>query len=418
MSGSVSGANGAGQAETARQLDMIKAQAEAKAAQYHVVAQRLEAQLQRQEPAAPMPPVLPAADKPPPVPGPAIGDLRFQDDQQDPAHPATVWEGASSWLTSAVVHLAVILLLGVLTLNISIESPGTELTATIDAEEDVELHDVELGEMVDQTELDNLQALEVKLNDPGLAKLGETTNVTPADQLSYVGTIGVDDTVGEIGALFGRDGQGWASSGEGTGGATFFGVKAGGNRFAFVVDGSMSMRRNGWAACQRELVAAVGRLKPHQFFYVILFNAKPHRMFSDERPEPKPLRATPENVARLRKWVYSFKLQTGTLPMASMKRVLAMRPDAIYFLTDGRLHDDTEGYLKENNKRKDAYDAVVRAATVQTIGFYTEDGRAVLQRIAQDNGGTFRYVARPPGDVPPKRRKPNPNPNRRRQGNR
>ena len=69
-----------------------------------------------------------------------------------------------------------------------------------------------------------------------------------------------------------------------------------------------------------------------------------------------------------------------------------------------RLRDPSRAELF-HNKRKDAYDNLVRAATVQTIGFYTQDGREVLQRIAQDNGGTFRYVAPPPGIRPQRARK-------------
>ncbi len=309
------------------------------------------------------------------------------------------WQGASSWLASAVVHLIIVLVLGLLTLSVAEKSTSTELTATLQDEDTLELEDAQFEGLIDEEELDQSPALAVEQDDPGVAMLGEAASALDAE-VSELGTLSIAETMGDIGTLFGDEGQGFASTGEGAGGATFFGVKAGGNRFAFVVDASSSMRRNGWEACRRELIAAVARLKPHQSFYVILFNHRPHPMFSDENPQRRPLRATPENLARLRKWVYAFRLNSGTMPMASMKLALSMRPDAIYFLTDGRLHDDTEGYLKKNNKRKDAYDYEVRASTVQTIGFYTEDGRAVLERIAHGNGGTFRYVPRPPGAGP------------------
>ncbi|MCP4307753.1 MAG: VWA domain-containing protein, partial [bacterium] len=270
-----------------------------------------------------------------------------------------------------------------------------------------ELRTGDLGETLDETELDQLQALDVDVEDSGIARLGET--VGEIQQVSTSGTIRLDDSLGEMGTLFGQDGKGWASSGDGEGGASFFGVKAGGNRFAFVVDASSSMRRNGWPACQYELISAVKRLKPHQFFYVVLFNKTPHPMVIDGKPATKAVRATEHNVAELNKWVLSFELSTATLPKEAMRLALQTRPNAIYFLTDGRISDDTEAYLQKNNKRENAYEEADRMATVQTIGFYSEAGREVLQRIANDNGGKFRYVGRPGGDRPkrgnPRKRK-------------
>lgn len=393
MSGSESSHDRAGQARKTRreiELERIKAQAASKAAHYHAMALQLEAELRQEETAPPRP--RPASPK----------AIHTEDAEQLPGGPVAFWQSASSWLFSAVVHLVIILVLGALTLKLGEESAGTALTASIEGEEPAELEAIQLEDPADQLDLEQSQALPVRLEDPGMANLGEVAGTLTAADVSDLGTLDVSDTMGRIGTLFGRNGKGYASAGDGTGGASFFGVKAGGTKFAFVVDASMSMKRNGWEVCKLELIRAVERLKPHQSFYVILFNYRAHPMFSDQHPEPRPVRATPENIARLREWVYAFQLQTGTLPQGSMELALGMQPDAIYFLTDGRLHDNTEGYLRQKNKREDAYHGQVRASTVQTIGFYTQDGREVLQRIAEDNGGSFRYVAPPPGDVPRK----------------
>lgn len=397
MSNSTSGNARGGRGEKTRrehEIERIKAQAEAKAAQYHAVALKLEAELQREKGSRSQQRPAIAAD--PGAHSVAVSAAWEPiDPENEEERPAPSWHDASSWLASTVFHLVLILVLAALSLTVADDSVSPVLTAMVDGQEAWELEDVRFEELVDETALDQSPALPVRLEDPGTAALGEVSGTLSAADVSEAGRLAFSDGMGQIGALFGRDGKGYASAGDGTGGATFFGVKAGGNRFVFVVDASTSMKSNGWEACRRELVAAVGRLKPHQSFYVIFFNYKPHPMFSDEDPEPKPLRATPENLARLRKWVDSFRLYSGTRPMEAMKTALQMRPDAVYFLTDGRLQDDTEDYLKKNNKRKDAYDNLVRAAAVQTIGFYSQDGREVLQRIAKDNGGTFRYVRRP-----------------------
>ena len=152
-------------------------------------------------------------------------------------------------------------------------------------------------------------------------------------------------------------------------------------------------------------MTAVRRLRPYQFFYVILFASDSHRMFAQNKPEPRLVRATSENIAKLERWLYAYELELGTRPLESMKYALQLRPDAVYFLTDGKLHDDTEGYLKKKNKRQNAYEETVPGAVVHTIGFYTNDGQAVLQRIAKQSGGGFRFVAPPPSFKPPKAKK-------------
>jgi len=389
MGGSISGDGRVGHGGSFRQfeLEQIKAQAEAKAAQYHAVAVQLEAQLQQEKRAATQSaaPKRKAKTSPPPVPKKAAAfRIRPVDEKEEAQRDrlAVFWDDVSSWLTSAVVHLVIIVLLGIFTLNMADELPTMELTATIDT--------------TDAAELEELQAFEVKLEDPGLAKLDETTSTL--EHLADAGQLDLAAMQGEIGAPFGKDGEGWASVGTGTGGATFFGIKSAGYRFVFVVDASTSMKRNGWKACQRELIAAVGRLKSYQSFYVILFNREPHRMFSDDEPEPDFVEATPESIERLRRWVYRFPLASGTYPKSSMRFALSLDPDSIYLLTDGRFHDDTEEFLKEHNQRKDRYDEDVPKVSVQTIGFYTDASREVLRRIARDNRGTFRYVARPPND--------------------
>ena len=396
MSGSISGSDRGGHGTSLRQLELerIKARAEAKAAQYRAMAVQLEAKLQQEKrgaaqsaapkPKAKTPPLPPAPKK-----AAAVVPVRsaILEEEEDRERLSVFWDDVSSWLTSAVVHLVIILILGIFTLNMADESPTIELTATIDAD--------------DAAELEELQAFDVKLEDPGLAKLGETTSVL--EHVTDAGQVDLAAMQGEIGTLFGKDGKGWASTG--TGGATFFGVKSAGNRFVFVVDASTSMNRNGWEACQRELIAAVSRLKSYQSFYVILFNREPHRMFSEDDPEPKMVNATPENIERLRKWLYSVPLASGTYPKSSMRLALSLDPDGIYFLSDGRLHDDTEEFLKKHNQRKDRYEKDVPKVPVQTIGFYTNEGREVLKRIARANRGTFRYVARPPNDPPKNRRR-------------
>lgn len=255
-----------------------------------------------------------------------------QDDENRPGG-VLGWRGsASSFAASAAFHLVTIILLALLSYSWGETSDRIFLRCRVEPSEPDALDDSFLAGETNDPQEPNVAPTQDR-EEPGEAYFGPSGGVGPASLPSA------------IGSPFGKDGAGRAASGDGNGGTTFFGVRARGNRFAFVVDGSISMAGSGWTACQRELLAAVGRLKPEQSFYVVLFNWQPHPMFSDEQPEPQPVPATPENLARLHRWLEEFHLRSGTKPMAAMQWALQVQPDT-------------------------------------------------LQRIAADNGGTFRQVGR------------------------
>lgn len=320
-------------------------------------------------------------------------------DAPQPGLSASFWQRSSGFLTSVTVHLVAILLLALF--NVAFDEEPTErvLMAAIDSGEndDLDIADLIIEDPLD--ELEELEALPIQLDDPGLAKFGEVTSAVTAAQVSDVGTMAMSDTLGEIGLLTGGEGDGYASAGDGKGGAAFFGVKAGGIKFVFMVDGSRSMARNGWEFARQELIDAVDRLKPEQRFYVILFADKDYRMFGPKSESPTLMAPTLENKAKLRRWLYNFELVLQTKPLSSVRFAFKLKPDAIYLLTDGQFSDGTESFLKENNRREDAYDGIVPRVVVHTIGFSSTNGQNLLSRIAKDNGGTYRFVpARPKGN--------------------
>ena len=208
--------------------------------------------------------------------------------------------------------------------------------------------------------------------------------------------------VSELLALFGRDGHGLRSV-PSQQGSEFFGIRATGSRFVFVVDSSNSMADGGkWQDATRELRKAVERLTPQQCFYVIFFDGKMHPMFDSRTPEPALLPATEENLERFRRWLATVELGPFTRPAASMQMALRLEPDAIYLLSDGVFNDPTAALLRANNRvRKDGRH--VPRVIVHTIGFHTQEGQRVLQRIADENGGRYVFIPpmRPPHHVAP-----------------
>jgi hypothetical protein len=199
--------------------------------------------------------------------------------------------------------------------------------------------------------------------------------------------------VGDIQALFGRDGEGLAAAGTGDEGAQFFGVRATGSRFVFIVDCSRSMAGTKWEDATRELLSAVERLGADKWFYVIFFDGESYPMFDSKSPESDLLAATDENLERFRQWLTTIELGFHTRPAASVRFALTLEPHAMYLLSDGEFEDQTAALLREKNLVRKERDRVPRV-TVHTIGFHSRHGQKVLQRIAKEHGG--RYVFVPP----------------------
>ena len=117
-------------------------------------------------------------------------------------------------------------------------------------------------------------------------------------------------------------------AGDATGGAEFFGAKATGNKFVFVVDCSRSMAGERWQLACLELDAAINRLQPEPLFYVVLFDGGVHRMFHHDDREAALFPATQQNKDRFREWLAAAQLGPETRPFLSVKCALDLHPDA------------------------------------------------------------------------------------------
>lgn len=203
--------------------------------------------------------------------------------------------------------------------------------------------------------------------------------------------------VSDLDALFASAGGGLESALEGEG-AEFFGVQARGSKFVFVVDSSNSMRRGKLDAAKEELLYAVRRLSSDQRFYVIFFNGNTVPMSLDEsgEPEPEPLPATTENILRLEAWIDAVEVDPWTNPHEAMRQAIALLPDAIYLLSDGRFTDrgETVRFLKKENYVCDAKGRRPKVV-IHTVGFHQRDGEPTLKRIARSYGGAYRFVPPP-----------------------
>lgn len=175
-------------------------------------------------------------------------------------------------------------------------------------------------------------------------------------------------------------------------GAEFYGVRASGSKFVFVVDSSTSMRGARWTAAVEELFAALERLQEGQFFYVVFFDAVARPMFGQPASEASLAAVEKANIDRLRRWIPSISLGPETEPLEAIKIACRLKPDAIFLLSDGEFRGKTALYLRRNNRRGRTSRSKTPAAAVHTIAVGSRAGYALLERIASENGGRFRWV--------------------------
>lgn len=307
------------------------------------------------------------------------------------------WSVVPGWLVSLVVHLCFLIALGLLTLPPLLRQEETTIAAAILAPPQLET----LADVVITPPLEEVQHVAVDAPAGALAELTDLTNEASLGEGAgeYVQNDVDAIDVGEMGEVFGSGGKGLKVLGGGNGSAEFFGVKAGGRRFVFIVDSSNSMRGQKFTDAKEELMYAVRRLDKSQAFYVIFFDQDALRMFDSDKAEPaeRPVAATLANIQKLETWMKTVENERRTDPYDAVKFALEMRPDAIFILSDGQFTDRgrTVEYLARENIVDDAAYGKSPRVVVHTIGFYSKDGEVTLEAIAKAYKGTYRFVAPP-----------------------
>ncbi|TWU56048.1 VWA domain-containing protein [Rubripirellula reticaptiva] len=185
----------------------------------------------------------------------------------------------------------------------------------------------------------------------------------------------------------------------------FFGAQASGDHFVFVLDNSLSMdARDGeryQRAC-RELLRSVKGLRSHQSYSVFLFSWETAAMYHEAKPRYRS--ATGEHLAELRQWVTRASLGPGTDPRRALALASHMHPDAVFLLTDGDFNEPDQlrrdsGWVDEDgNPYTESFDLAIehlfvdQEIPVHAIAFENPFAKGRLQEIADQTGGTYRYV--------------------------
>jgi hypothetical protein len=161
--------------------------------------------------------------------------------------------------------------------------------------------------------------------------------------------------------------------------ASFYGIKARGQLFLYVVDCSGSMDdQDRLERAKAELRRSVDALQSPQRFKVIFYNDRPVPMPGDL---PKP--ADYPSKTQLARWLPLVEPFGETDPRSSMALALAFKPDAVFLLSDGAFPEGTVEAVARLNPGK------VPIHCVDLANGQAGDG---LRKIAADSGG--KYVER------------------------
>jgi hypothetical protein len=165
-------------------------------------------------------------------------------------------------------------------------------------------------------------------------------------------------------------------------GGSFFGISAKGQRFVYVVDCSGSMSGAPFARARAELLSSLANLKESQEFFVILYASEGYPMFFPELSDGF-LNATDESLKIVKTWLVDFTVDGGTNPGPAISQAIAMKPGAVFFLSDGVIPDSVVDEIRVANSHH---------IPIHAIGFIDRSGEAVLKKIAAENSGSYKFV--------------------------
>ena len=133
---------------------------------------------------------------------------------------------------------------------------------------------------------------------------------------------------------------------------------------------------------RQELYASLGQLSENQTFYVIFYNHQTFPMFFPQNAQAL-VPAKAEFLDKARNWIAKFEPGGGTDPREAFLLALSLKPEVIFFLTDGNIPPVTRFVAKQANKSR---------TIIHTIAFGIQNYQDILKGIAADNQGRFTFV--------------------------
>ena len=181
---------------------------------------------------------------------------------------------------------------------------------------------------------------------------------------------------------------------------SFFGISADGYDFVYVLDRSTSMHGHRFKRAVAEVIRSVKSLNEDQNFYVFLFGKTTIQLYGKYQRNPKCVPATDKNKARLEEWLHETRAAGNTDPREALYLAFAMKPSAIFMLSDGEFTDDRPQVSKLSAVSGNTFDLVskltghssVSSTPIHAIAFEDPKSKKNMERLAVMTGGTYLYV--------------------------
>lgn len=197
--------------------------------------------------------------------------------------------------------------------------------------------------------------------------------------------VDVRNLAGSGGSQGAGTGSGKGNGGGDNAGKGFFGLKSDAKSVVFVLDCSSSMNsphrgqwRTRFGRLKYEMLKTVSAMSPETRFYIIFFSKKTIRM-----PAQGMVGATPDAKRKYLTWMARQKAIGGTDPRTALGYALRLKPDMVYFLTDGSFAPDVRRSLLSIQQYHIA---------IHTFVFGNPAGAKVMKQIAVQNRGKYTYI--------------------------
>jgi hypothetical protein len=306
------------------------------------------------------------------------------------------------WATSLGVHIAIISVALALLATGALMELIPRLTQPQVNVPTTELAETNIGGVPNVGNMDDVTSPNAQLE-----PVEQTRNPLPAGEGNNIEALMESGSAAAADGITGITGVGSlaeALGGGGGEGSTIFGEPGGGGRFigfdigrtgdggavtrvVFVCDASGSMEGRPKLLLIGELKETLGTLKPIQFFNVIFFQWDSYAAAYDDGLKP--------GSPRFKQQTYDFldrlSVRGSTNPIPALEAAFRMKPQLIFFLTDGRF-DQNAGYeeVLETIRRLNGD----KETMINTIQFINRDETAegVLRTIAAENGGEYKFI--------------------------
>lgn len=289
----------------------------------------------------------------------------------------------SSFLVSLILHLLLILVLSI----VLIHGTGKAMI---------------LLEMLDSSDIEELDGVAIGQNDE------DVDDSIDADEENLLTQLFAGEELGspliDAGHTSRTPGGGSRGTDDGDGqAAKFFGMRATGKSFVYVLDRSGSMGSQSsisqeqpitrFDIARNELLSSIEELNPDQEFYVVLFSTKTRRMFDDSSALPRPVKATSENKKRFKDWLATTTAGGGTDPRRSLKLALELKPDAIFMLSDGAFSNENTPELPPSLEIVREYSSENVPIQINSIAFEDESSKLNMEALSKLSGGAYKFIA-------------------------